>query len=127
MAKKAAGRKWKVPTARAEALERSENGITFLRPSKLAEEKVSGIIIEGSFLESMPNPFDNEKLDFKFISDENKTIILNGGGNLGYQMDGIEPGTTVQVSYNGKKPITKGKFKGREAHDFVVLELEIES
>jgi len=127
MAKKSSGRKWKVPASRAEALERSENGITFLRPSKLAEENVNGIIIEGRFLESMPNPFDNEKLDFKFISDENKTIILNGGGNLGYQMGGIEPGAMVQVSYNGKKPITKGKFKGREAHDFVVLEEETES
>jgi hypothetical protein len=127
MAKKAVERKWKVPAARAQAMERSENGITFLRPSKLAEEKVNGVIIEGRFLESMPNPFDNEKLDFKFVSSDNKTIILNGGGNLNYQMNGIEPGAMVQVSYNGKKPMNKGKFKGRDAHDFVVLEEETES
>ena len=124
---KTAERKWRVPTARAEAMERSENGITFLRPSKLAEEGKTGVIIEGKFLESMPNPFDNEKLDFKFINNENKTVILNGGGNLSYQMDSIEPGSMVQVSYNGKKPINKGKFKGRDAHDFLVLEEARES
>jgi hypothetical protein len=114
-------RKWKVPESRAKALD--GKGLTFIRPSQLAEEAVKGVILEGTYLESLPNPFDNEKLDFKF-SDLKKgnTIILNGAGNLGYQMKGISEGSVVQISYNGKKEIKAGMMKGRMAHDFSVLE-----
>ena len=116
-------RKWKVPANRAKALE--GKGLTFIRPSQLAEEEVKGVILEGTYLESMPNPFDNEKLDFKF-SDLKKgnTVIINGAGNLGYQMRDISEGSVVQVSYNGKKEIKAGKMIGRMAHDFSVLEEE---
>jgi hypothetical protein len=116
-------RKWVIPANRAKALE--GKGLTFIRPSQLAEEAVKGVILEGTYLESMPNPFDNEKLDFKF-SDLKKgnTVIINGAGNLGYQMRDISEGSVVQISYNGKKEIKAGKMKGRMAHDFSVLEEE---
>lgn len=114
-------RKWKVPANRAKSLD--GKGLTFIRPAQLAEEDVKGVILEGTYLESLPNPFDNEKLDFKF-SDLKKgnTVIINGAGNLGYQMRDISEGSVVQVSYNGKKEIKAGKMKGRMAHDFYVLE-----
>ena len=119
-------KKWRVPPKRAEDLERANAGITFIRPSKLAEEGKEGVILEGTFIESMPNPFDNEKLDFKFIDSENKTVIINGGGNLSYQMSTINPGSNVQISYNGKKEMKKGKYEGRSAHNFEVLEEDTE-
>ena len=120
MAKKT---KWKVPASRPK--EGSSN-LRFVRPSQLAEEDFKGVLLEGRFVESMPNPFDNEKLDFKFSDNEDKTVIINGAGNLTYKMKGIEPGAMVQVSYNGKKEISKGNYKGRMAHDFEVMEEDIE-
>ena len=118
-------RKWKVPANRAKSLD--GKGLTFIRPSQLAEEAVKGVILEGTYIESLPNPFDNEKLDFKF-SELNKgnTVIINGAGNLGYQMKDISEGSVVQVSYFGKKEIKSGMMKGRMAHDFNVLESVLE-
>ena len=60
--------------------------IEFIRPSKLEKP---GILLEATFVESLPNAFDNNKLDYKFSADKGKTIILNGAGNLGYQMETI--------------------------------------
>tara|TARA_B100000029_G_scaffold180448_1_gene178120 strand:- start:423 stop:794 length:372 start_codon:yes stop_codon:yes gene_type:complete len=119
-------RKWKVPESRASDME--GKGLTFIRPSKLAEDNVNGVILEGTFIESLPNPFDNEKLDFKFSDlKSGSTVIINGAGNLGYQMKSIPEGSNVQVAYNGKKAIKAGKMKGRMAHDFLVLEEEREA
>jgi hypothetical protein len=80
--------------------------IEFIRPSKLEKP---GVLI------------DNNKLDYKFSGDKGKTIILNGAGNLGYQMERINAGDFVQISYEGKKKIESGKMEGRMAHNFKVL------
>ena len=92
--------------------------IEFIRPSKLEKP---GVLIEATFVESLPNAFDNNKLDYKFSGDKGKTIILNGAGNLGYQMERINAGDFVQISYEGKKKIESGKMEGRMAHNFKVL------
>ena len=42
-------------------------------------------------------------------------------GNLGYQMERINAGDFVQISYEGKKKIESGKMEGRMAHNFKVL------
>ena len=90
----------------------------FIRPSKLEKP---GILLEATFVESLPNAFDNNKLDYKFSADKGKTIILNGAGNLGYQMERVNAGDFVQISYEGKSKIEKGKMEGRMAHNFKVL------
>ena len=38
----------------------------------------------------------------------------------------VNEGDFVQISYNGKKEITKGKMKGIQAHNFEVLRDEEE-
>ncbi len=91
--------------------------IEFIRPSKLEKP---GILLEATFVESLPNAFDNNKLDYKFSADKGKTIILNGAGNLGYQMERVNAGDFVQISYEGKNKIEKGKMEGRMAHSFKV-------
>ena len=92
--------------------------IEFIRPSKLEKP---GVIVEATFVESLLNAFDNNKLDYKFSGEKGKTIILNGAGNLGFQMDRINAGDFVQISYEGKKKIESGKMEGRLAHNFKVL------
>ena len=84
--------------------------IEFIRPSKLEKP---GVLLEATFVEALPNAFDNGKLDYKFI-------ILNGAGNLGYQMERVNAGDFVQISYEGKNKIEKGKMEGRMAHSFKV-------
>jgi len=104
----------------------SLGSITFIRPSMLAEEGKSGVILEGTFVESLPNAFDKEKLDYKFSDESGGIIIINGAGNLNYKMKLVNAGDFVQISYNGKKEITKGKMKGIQAHNFEVLRDEEE-
>ena len=99
----------------------SLGSITFIRPSRLAEEGKSGIILEGTFVESLPNQFDNEKLDYKFTDEKGNIVVLNGAGNLTYKMKLVNAGDFVQISYNGKKEIKSGKMKGIKAHNFEVL------
>ena len=99
----------------------SLGSITFIRPSRLAEEEKTGVILEGTFVESIPNQFDNEKLDYKFTDEKGGMIVINGAGNLGFKMKNINAGDYVQISYNGKKEISKGKMKGIKAHNFEVL------
>tara|TARA_R100001132_G_C3196099_1_gene45741 strand:+ start:63 stop:416 length:354 start_codon:yes stop_codon:yes gene_type:complete len=104
----------------------SLGSITFIRPSKLAEEKKTGIILEGTFVESLPNQFDSAKSDYKFTDEKGNIIVLNGAGNLGFKMKNVNAGDFVQISYNGKKEISKGKMKGVMAHQFEVLRDEEE-
>jgi len=104
----------------------SLGSITFIRPSKLAEEEKTGIILEGTYVESIPNQFDDKKSDYKFTDEKGGMIVLNGAGNLGFKMKNINAGDFVQISYNGKKEISKGKMKGVMAHNFEVLRDEEE-
>ena len=104
----------------------SLGSITFIRPSKLAEESRTGVILEGTFVESLPNQFDSNKLDYKFTDETGGLIVLNGAGNLGFKMKNVNAGDFVQISYNGKKEIAKGKMKGTMAHNFEVLRDEEE-
>ena len=107
-------------------ISRETSNITFLRPAQLALDKTEGVIVEGTFVESLPNAFDDKKSDYKFTDEKGNVIILNRAGNLGYQMGFINAGDFVQIKYQGKKEISKGKLAGRMAHSFEVLRDEVE-
>lgn len=108
----------------------STEGIEFIRASKLAEAieagelAVGSAIAEGTYVESLPNPMDSNKLDFKLETEDGKTVIVNGAGNLGHNMKFVNVGDYIQIRYNGKQEITKGSYKGRLAHNFEVLTAE---
>jgi hypothetical protein len=102
-------------------LQKEARSITFISPASLAKDEKSGVILEGTYVESSPNTFNEKKLDFKFSDDKGNMTVINAGGNLGWAMEAINVGDFVQVSYNGKKEIAKGKMAGRMAHDFKVL------
>ena len=53
--------------------------IEFIRPSKLEKP---GVIVEATYVESLPNAFDNNKLDYKHIQnylnlEHNPELIVN--------------------------------------------------
>ena len=111
-----AEKEWKRPEGAP-----SGGGITFVRPSQLAEEEFTGTILEGTFVEALANHYDETKLDYKFEKEDGAVVIINGAGNLGFRMKTISPGTYCQVNYEGKKEIAKGKMKGKLSHSFDVL------
>lgn len=108
-----AEKEWKKPN--------SEKSIEFVRPSQLAKDEFEGVILEGTFVESLPNHFDETKSDFKFEKEDGSVVVINGAGNLGYRMKAVSPGDYCQISYEGKKEIASGKMKGKSAHCFDVL------
>ncbi len=94
-------------------------GITFIRPSKLTGPQT--LITEALYIGSTPNNFDEDKADYKFENADGSIVVLNGAGNLGYQMGKVALNSVVTVEYKGKQEITKGKLKGKESHNFKVL------
>lgn len=93
-------------------------GITFIRPSQLEEP---GLLVEGIYTGAIPNSFDDTKSDYKFETEDGRTVVINSAGQLAYQMKSVEVGTLVRVEYMGKQEMKKGKNKGKKAHSFEVL------
>lgn len=95
--------------------------INFIRPSKLTDDDVNKVLVEGVFIETLPNHYDSTKVDFKIEKEDGSIAVINGAGNLNYRMKSISPGDLVQITYCGKQEIAQGKFKGRLSHNFEVL------
>lgn len=100
-------------------------GVTFIRPSKLSGPCT--LVSEALYIGSSPNNYDTDKLDYKFETADNKTIVLNGAGNLSYQMEKVAVNAIVTVEYKGKQEIKKGPMKGKQSHNFEVLIAEEEA
>jgi hypothetical protein len=104
---------------------RSESDIEFIRANRLDTELLEdGVVLEGTYVDSMPNPLNTDKDDFKFELEDGSTKVINGAGNLGYKMKFINPGDYVQVKYHGKQSIAKGPHAGKQSHNFEVLVAE---
>lgn len=95
------------------------DGINYIRPSQLAKEGRTGVILEGEYLGTVDNPMSG-KSDYKFKTGEGISVI-NSSGTLALRMEQVNPGTLCQIVYNGKKEIESGAFKGTLAHQFNVL------
>jgi len=97
----------------------AQGSATFVRAAQL---KAGDIAAEGIYAGSQPNTFNKDKSDYRIedIKDSSKVTIVNGAGNLGFQMSKVNPGDIVQILYNGKQKLTKGTFAGKETHSFTV-------
>lgn len=95
--------------------------LKFVKPAELASEGIKGVILEGEFVGPLVNNFDENKSDYKFLTDDETTVIVNHTGSLAYGMSGVKPGDYCQISYLGKEKLKSGKMKGKEAHMFKVL------
>jgi len=98
--------------------------IEFIRPSQLTDEDNGKLLVEGVFVESMVNSYNDKLHDYKFELEDGGAVVLNGAGNLGYQMNKVPIGTYVAITYLGKEEIKSGKMKGKLAHGFKVQKEE---
>ena len=116
--------------------ESSEGNLIFVKPAGF-----TGIIAEGQLVGTLPNRFDESRDDFKILADakielegvdskgakyvlevaEGDTLVVNGAGNLNHLMKSVGTGNLCQISYFGKKEISKGDKKGMLAHTFEVM------
>lgn len=48
-------------------------------------------------------------------------VVVNGSGDLNFKMKNVLIGSSVKISYLGKKILEKGKFAGKESHCVSVL------
>lgn len=86
--------------------------LVFIRPSQIEKP---GVLVEGEFLETIQNRYDDTVVDYKFQDDEGNLIIINHAGHLAFLMKKVNPGDYCRVSYNGKTD-----YKGRNSHSFKV-------
>lgn len=99
----------------------SQGELKFVRPSKLTEADVNTTVAAGIFEGTVPNKFDDQKLDYKVRASNGDLTILNSAGSLASQMNKIEIGSYIEILYKGKSIMKSGKGAGKEAHGFVVL------
>lgn len=97
-----------------------ENSLRFIRPAQLAEDGVTGEILEGIYLGPVKSQIDATKNDYKFETGT-ETVIINSSGSLAYQLKTVAAGSLVKVFYNGMEKMKSGRMAGKSAHSFEVL------
>lgn len=95
--------------------------LVILRPSKLAEEGVTGLVAEGIYEGAVENKFNPDKKDFKIRGADNTLYIINETAGLKRGMADVTVGDLVQIHYEGKSEIKSGKSKGKSFHNFSVF------
>jgi hypothetical protein len=88
--------------------------VTFLKPKDMEP----GQTITGRYLEARKDQFGG--FGYKVRTEDHGTIVINGCGSLDYQMEQIQPGHLVQITFTGKEKLKSGKWKGTEAYQFEV-------
>lgn len=99
---------------------KEQGALKFVRPSKLTEADVNTIVAAGIYEGGVPNNFDDTKQDFKVRAENGDLTILNNCASIAKQLEKVETGSYIEVTYLGKKAMTTGKYKGKEAHSFIV-------
>jgi len=84
---------------------------------KYAECQPGQVLVEnGIYLKSEMGNFDKEHHIFKTSGGE---TVLNSSGKLDWLVGSyLTAGMTCRVVYLGKIVLLKGKYKGKESHDF---------
>lgn len=90
-----------------------ETEVTTCKELKLGE-RISGVL---------KNTFVSEKFgknNFVLSQQDGTEVIITDAGNLGSRMTEVPMGAYVEIEYNGKSKMTKGKWAGTPAHNFTV-------
>lgn len=98
----------------------SGEGITYFRPKDL---KV-GETISGEYLGTIVDRFQNTGHKLKLA--DGSIGILNGAGQLNALLAKVAVGSSIDIVYQGKNVMTKGQFKGAQAHSFDVYTEAVE-
>jgi hypothetical protein len=94
--------------------------ITFTNGEKSEAPLAAGTQVTGVYGGSTPNKFDEAKVDYNLRADDGTLIILAQTASLAQQFAKVSEGELVQVTYNGKRQITRKNGQKTEMHDFVV-------
>ena len=85
---------------------------------KYNECKKNQVLCEGIFDKEGEDKFGNPSWH---IRGEETVYVLNSSGHLNYQMrEEASLGDYLRVTYSGKTKLTRGKFAGKESHQFTV-------
>jgi hypothetical protein len=87
----------------------------------------NGLVTEGTYLGAKPNAYNPEKNDYSVREEDGTLTILNGTASLARQFAVVNEGELVQVTYAGRKAITRKNGTKAEMHDFEVLRAVIEA
>ena len=76
------------------------------------------LVVEGSYMGPYEGKFGVQH-DFK--QKDGEIVCLNSAGQLNYLLENhVEVGDLVNVYYDGSVMLTKGTFKGKNAHNFSI-------
>ncbi len=89
----------------------SVNGRSNIRYVKAAE--LADLPVQGTYEGTEQGKFG---LNHKIKSTDGTTYIVNGFGSLNSQMNKVAEGDEILLVYQGKKKISDGPMKGKEAH-----------
>ena len=86
-----------------------------------------GDTLTGKFIKKFEDQFGNPGYEIEVIEtdfqdgkniEEGKVMGLNSCGSLNYKMDDVDPGSVIQIEYNGNDGVVeKGPMKGKNFHD----------
>lgn len=85
---------------------------------KYAEAEVGQVLAEGTYLGSRQGTYG---IQHQVRDDQGDVTVLNSSGHLNFLLENhVTKGDYIQVSYKGTELLKKGKFKGKEMHQFEV-------
>lgn len=99
---------------------RSGKLISIDNGSKSETALESGTSVTGTYAGSTPNKFDESRSDYNLRGEDGTLIILAQTASLANQFSKVQIGDLVQVTYNGKKNITRKNGAKAQMHDYVV-------
>jgi hypothetical protein len=89
--------------------------LTFIKPKEMTE----GQVLAGRYAGAKVfGDYDNPT--FLIEQEDGSTVGLNSTSKLSRLMEKIPKGSYVEITYEGTGIAEKGKFKGKEYHDFSV-------
>jgi len=94
--------------------------ITLNNGAKSEAPLANGIVATGTYGGATPNKFDEAKVDYNLRESDGTLVILAQTASLASQFAKVSTGELVQISYNGKRSITRKNGAKAEMHDFVV-------
>ena len=94
--------------------------ITLENGNKTEAELAAGTVVTGVYSGSSPNKYNPERVDYNLRSEDGTLIILAQTASLKSQFAKVSPGELVQITYNGKRSITRKNGAKAEMHDFAV-------
>ena len=86
-------------------------------PENVKVAREGDTLAEGVYMGTTQGRFG---LVYQVRTADNKVTVLGSAGNLAYKMGKVKQGQSIQISYLGKQPMTKGKHIGTLAHQFDV-------